>query len=124
MTVLDCPSTPHREQGYGLDEVRRMLRAAGLRPSYRQIDDWTRKGYVRVPARTKVVSGVSRGSGVSRTWPASEVAILAAIYRLTKAGWHLETAAAAARAGEPARSLTTVLPGGITVHLDAGTWAL
>lgn len=80
--------------------------------TYRQIDYWTRVGYLRPSEATP-------GSGIAREWPDAEVAVAALIRRLTLAGLDLRTAARVAR--EQAESLTghARLRGGIRLDLDA-----
>ena len=99
-------------------EVAALLADHGLRPSYRQVDYWTRVGYVRAEERTYA------GSGHWRVWSRDEVAILAAMLRLMGAGVELREAAAMARAGITTRSLT-VQPGpDLTLHVGPGVWTV
>ncbi len=60
-------------------------------PSYRQIDHWTRRGYLRAEGGT--------GQGHTRRWPARERDVAAMMYRLVTARIPPEVAHEIARAG-------------------------
>lgn len=65
------------------------MMAAGV--SYRQLDYWTNRGYLRCDQREH------ERSGHARYWPAPEREIARLIHRLTGAGMHLEPAVSVAR---------------------------
>lgn len=58
--------------------------------TYRQLDYWTRKGYIHATASNP-------GSGHYRTWPEAEQRIAERMARLIKAGFRVDAAAVAAR---------------------------
>lgn len=62
--------------------------------TYRQLDWWTRRGYVRPADRFP-------GSGNSREWPGGELEIARRIAQLVKAGIAVSVAARFARDGWP-----------------------
>lgn len=80
------------------------LVATGI--TYRQLDYWTRAGYLRTTTPR-------RGSGYALRWPTTEIPVAAAMHRLTAAGLAPAAAARVAR-GHP-------LADGITVHLEPTT---
>lgn len=59
--------------------------------TYRQLDYWTRQGYVRLAAP-------ARGHGIPSEWDPQEVAVLAAMTALVGMGYLPARAATAARA--------------------------
>lgn len=63
---------------------------ADLGATYRQLDYWIRKGYLRP-------DGAGSGQGSKRTWPRSEAQIARLMARLTAAGMEPIAAASAAR---------------------------
>jgi DNA-binding transcriptional MerR regulator len=67
------------------DEI---MATAGV--TYRQLDHWTTRGYLRADEP-------SPGSGNHRTWSPAEIGVAVEIQRLTGAGLSLPTAAAVAR---------------------------
>lgn len=67
--------------------------------TYRQLDLWTRSGYVASSQPPTPRSGKTEGSGVPRTWSQGEVDVIAAMVPLVAAGVLPEAAARAARAG-------------------------
>jgi MerR HTH family regulatory protein len=65
--------------------------------TYRQLDYWTRQGYLRpVQPHSNIRSG---GTGYARQWPESELAIAASMGRLIRLGLTAEAAHRVARAG-------------------------
>jgi hypothetical protein len=72
-------------------------RPAELGITYRQLDHWTRLGYLRpVQPHWNIRSG---GTGYARQWPESELAIAASMGRLIRLGLTVEAAHRVARAG-------------------------
>lgn len=63
--------------------------------TYRQLDYWTRLGYV------KTDGAPSPGSGGRRAWPAEELEIAARMVKLRDEGYELRLAAKRARAEQP-----------------------
>ena len=59
--------------------------------TYRQIDHWTRQGYIRTDGRP------SPGSGITRQYPVEEAAVVAYMVRACRFGVSPERAAHAAR---------------------------
>jgi hypothetical protein len=86
-----------------------VAQAAGI--SYRQLDYWTRRGYLR-PGMERSKFGSGQG-GRSRVWPPAEVAVACRMARLVAAGLIPEAAAELARA--PGRH---VLAPGITIEVS------
>lgn len=64
----------------------------GSGASYRQIDYWTRRGYLNAEQR-------AARSGYCRWWPASEVPVARRMKALADIGMNLDVAQQAARAG-------------------------
>lgn len=60
--------------------------------SYRQLDHWTRKGYLQC-------ANPGAGSGVARVWPDAELRVAETMSRLRDVGLSVETAHLVARAG-------------------------
>lgn len=60
--------------------------------TYRQLDYWTRLGYV------KTTGAPSPGSGGRRAWPAEEIEIAGRMVKLRDEGYELRLAARIARA--------------------------
>ena len=79
------------------------LRWAQVGITYRQLNWWAWQGYLRPDE-------AHPGSGYSRRWPASEIAVAARMVRLVNAGLTPEAASRAARASGP-------------VELAPGIWA-
>lgn len=67
--------------------------------TYRQLDYWATRQFVR-PERPTRVPGTIPTSGTMRLWPPSEVAIVRVMVRLLGAGLSLEVAAHLAREAE------------------------
>jgi hypothetical protein len=72
-------------------------RAESLGISYRQLDWWTRCGYLRPVQR--MTNRMGNGTGYQRQWPECELAIAAAMGRLVRLGLTPEAAHKVARAG-------------------------
>lgn len=72
-------------------------RPAQLGLSYRQLDYWTRCGYLRPVQRCE--NRVGNGTGYAREWPEYELSIAAAMGRLVRLGLTPARAAKVARAG-------------------------
>jgi DNA-binding transcriptional MerR regulator len=89
--------------------TEQVAHAAGI--TYRQLDHWTRRGYLR-PVVVRNGFGSGQG-GRSRDWPAAEVAVACRMARLIAAGLTPEAAAELARA--PGRH---VLAPGITIEVS------
>lgn len=83
---------------------------AHLPMSYRQIDYWTRVGYVRAVEPTP-------GSGTAREWSPTELAIANRIYLLVNAGLSLVVAARVARTAVEEGSLIVPLRGDVVIVL-------
>ena len=83
-----------------------MLAATGA--THRQLDYWTRCGYVLTDGDP------SPGSGRYRRWPASEVPVVALMVRLSAVGVLVSTAAIVAR-GLVERGHALLAPG-VTLH--------
>lgn len=66
---------------------------AALGITYRQLDYWTRVGYLRTVAEP------TPGSGRRRTWPPEELAVARRMGRLIRAGFEVDAAALTARQG-------------------------
>jgi hypothetical protein len=82
--------------------------AAGI--SYRQLDHWTRRGYLRPAADT------GNGPGHCREWSSTERAVACLMAALVRAGLEPQAAALIARSG---RSRFTLAPGiMIELHPD------
>jgi DNA-binding transcriptional MerR regulator len=77
--------------------------------TYRQLDYWTRRGYLHA-------LNAGHGAGSVRQWSAFERLIASWIGRLTAAGLTLD---AAARVARTARNGTCELAPGIRITLDA-----
>lgn len=84
--------------------------------SYRQLDFWVRRGYLRVPQHRP-------GSGYPRVWEPAEVAIAAAMLRLVAAGFTVASAARIAREGEPTRAARVRLAPGCGLYASGELWA-
>lgn len=72
-------------------------RPAELGWTYRQLDHWTRCGYLH-PVQMKM-NGHGNGTGYARQWPGCELAIAASMGRLIRLGLTVEAAHRVARAG-------------------------
>jgi DNA-binding transcriptional MerR regulator len=72
--------------------------AAHVGVTYRQVDFWTRKGWLRP-------TNAAPGSGIGRVYPPAEVALAARMAALLKAGLAVQVAARVAR-GEAAAAET------------------
>jgi hypothetical protein len=87
---------------------------AELGVTYRQLDDWARRGWLR-PERPPSRRG-DAGSGAPRRWTAGELEIARRMGRLTAAGLAASVAAAFARnswpAGEIGAGLVLTAQGG------------
>jgi MerR HTH family regulatory protein len=84
--------------------------------SYRQLDYWVRRGYLRPERRTARGGKYGGGQGVSRRWPAAELEIARRMARLTAAGITPERAAVFARESWPSGEIAP----GITVEITRG----
>jgi DNA-binding transcriptional MerR regulator len=73
--------------------------ATALGVSYRRLDYWTRRGYLKP-------DGNGLGSGYWRRWPDDELAVAALMARLVGAGLVLDVAAKIARAAIESGQLT------------------
>jgi hypothetical protein len=98
-------ATAGRDRGIASEAV---AAAAGI--SYRQLDHWTRRGYLRPAADT------GNGSGRWREWSTAELAAACLMAALTRAGLEPRAAALIARSG---RSRVDLAPG-IAIELDPG----
>lgn len=83
----DCPS-PALSEGLDVCSKHTVFR---LGITYRQLDYWVRKGYLRPEGEA------SPGTGIARQWPAAELDIARRMGRLVAAGFPPERAAAFAR---------------------------
>jgi DNA-binding transcriptional MerR regulator len=92
------------------DKAGVIVRAAGI--TYRQLDHWTRKGYL---------SAVAKGSGAPRDWEDDAVFIATDMARLVEAGLTVEVAAIVARRHVqfPSSSEKYVLAAGITLSITS-----
>lgn len=78
--------------------------------TYRQVDYWTRVGYLRPPEPTP-------GSGAQRAYPPAEVRVAALMVALVNAGVEVGAAALAARTARVGRRYwRAVLDGGVQVR--------
>lgn len=75
--------------------------------SYRQLDYWTRKGYLQVQGG---------GIGVQRDWPAKEVKIASLMKLLIDGGFEVDSAAAIARKFVTSRDALEKLKSGAPSH--------
>jgi DNA-binding transcriptional MerR regulator len=85
------------------------MTAAALGLTYRQLDHWSRVGYLRP-------EGNGRGSGSRRRWPAVEQRVARLMGRLTAAGMQADVAAVHAREAIELGAATAYL------HLGDGIW--
>lgn len=90
-----------------------MLAATGA--TYRQLNYWTTSGYLRTD------SNPNPGSGRGRTWPASEVPVVALMARLSDAGVLASTAAVVAR-GLVERGSALLVPGVSLARVSSLGW--
>lgn len=91
--------------------------------SYRQLDYWTRKGYLKVEGG---------GTGVHRDWPAKEVKIASLIKLLIDGGFEVDSAAGIARKFVTSREKLVLLKGGppshfyinkdLSIHITIPSW--
>lgn len=120
-----CPALVPRPSGAGTRACRRALGPAGFACdehdrvpvsgpfhglTYRQLDYWTRVGYLRPVDPTP-------GSGGAREWPELEVEVAGVIVRLLRAGLRLDVAARAAREQAYDRDGHVLLRGGVHLNL-------
>lgn len=84
--------------------------------TYRQLDYWTRKGYL-LPTMTS-----GRGSGHRRTWPDEEVWIARTMGRLVAAGIEPAVAASAARRAQRLETFDGPLKVQIAPNLFLELW--
>lgn len=85
-----------------------VLEEAGV--SYRQLDYWVRRGYLRP-------EDALPGSGHSRAWSAHEIAVAREMKRLCDAGLSAELAARVAREFVDGESLIELAPG-LTLDIE------
>lgn len=91
--------------------------------TYRQLDYWTRKGYIRVEGK---------GSGRQREWPSREVKIASLIKLLSDGGFEIDVAAGIARKFISAREKLILLESGppshfyvnknLSIHITIPSW--
>lgn len=81
--------------------------------SYRQLDHWCRRGYLRPLQATP-------GSGCARIWPAPERDVALLITRLQSVGVELSTAARIARSMADSGADRAELGGGVFISIDRG----
>lgn len=121
-----CPVLVARPAG-GTRPCRRALAASGVACeahttrtttigpfeglSYRQLDYWTRSGYLRAVDPTP-------GSGGTREWPDHEVVVASLMLRLLRAGLRLDVAARVARTQSYDLDGRVELRGGVRLDLD------
>jgi hypothetical protein len=115
-------------QGLTSNAVLALAHAQGLPLTYRQLDHWTNRGYVRCNERPTLPAPRGRtrkGSGVARTWPVREASIAAAMLRLTMRpfGLRLELAAEIARDGEADRHYL-LRNHGASIRVGPETWTI
>lgn len=107
-----CATCRSRRVRDGTLEERPVIPKLSAKPfgelSYRQLDYWTRQGYL-------VADVANPGSGVPRTWSDGERAIAALMQALTAAGFRVAAAATIARDSR----CTVELALGITLHIDS-----
>jgi hypothetical protein len=86
--------------------------AAEAGVTYRQLDYWTRRGWIRA-------DGHGKGSGRPRCWPALERSTATLMARLVGVGFHPAAAAPIARARARAQDPIGIdLGAGVSVHLE------
>ena len=73
--------------------------------TYRQLDSWVRRGYLRPERKTVRGGKYHDGSGAPRRWPATELEVARRMGRLVAAGLRPERAAGFARNSWPAGDL-------------------
>lgn len=87
--------------------------------TYRQLDHWTRRGWLH-PRRVPVPVGApTDGPGVPRLWPPREAQVARIMAALVRAGLTPAAAAAGARAAvlDPdGRTFLAPLPGGVSAE--------
>lgn len=108
-SATPTPPVPRAEPQGGVMHV------VGL--TYRQLDYWTRKGYLRSEGNP------TPGSGRPRTWPDTEVAIARAIVRLVGCGFTVQKAAELAREEATSERLTVNLCEGVSLRLHPDVWS-
>lgn len=92
-----------------------VMHVVGL--SYRQLDYWTRRGYLRSDGNPMP------GSGRPRTWSEHEVAIARAMVRLIGCGFTVSAAARLARDESESERLTVSLCDGVSLRLHPDVWS-
>lgn len=116
--LADCPRCPSKAASEGLPACSRHLESE-LGITYRQLDYWTRRGYLR-PERRANSRGHGPASGVNRVWPADEVEIVRRMERLTRAGVVPAVAAVYARDSWPAGEIAPGLVLSVTEEASRG----
>lgn len=79
--------------------------------SYRQVDYWSKRGYLR-PEQVKT------GSGKHRRWPRQEYDVLRVMVKLQTAGCEVSAAAKIARAAVESGDQRVDLGGGVVISLE------